>query len=80
MHLAILLIIFSSVLAMVLIPRYLIHVERMKGLEIRRLEALAQTPDKVKALESAEDREKLAAELLEAYDELEDISPTRRED
>lgn len=78
MPVLILLIIFSSVMAMVLVPRYLAHVERMKGLEVRRLEALAQAPEKAKALEAGQEREKLAAELLEAYDEVEEISPSRR--
>lgn len=80
MHVLILLIIFSSVLGIVLVPRYLAHIERMKGLEVRRLEALAKAPEEARALESAQDREKLAAELLEAYDEVEQISPTRRDD
>lgn len=74
----IVLIVFSTLMAVKLVPRYLEHIEKTKELEVRRLEALSAAPEKVKALQTEQDRKQLAAELLEAYDELEGIGPSDR--
>jgi hypothetical protein len=61
----VLLVIFGSLTSMVLGVRYMKHRERLTELEVRRLEAIAKVEHK--ALPGQ--REKLAAELLAAYDE-----------
>ena len=70
----VLLIIFGSITSIVLGIRYMKHRERLAELEVRRLEAT------VKAGQTAlpDARNRLAAELLEAYDEIGQDSPGDR--
>lgn len=61
----VLLVIFGSLTAMVLGLRYMKHVERLAELEVRRLEAATKAGQPALPPE----RDELANELLEAYDE-----------
>lgn len=59
-------VLFSGFFATLIVSRVLKHRERLAELEIRRLEALNAAGEQA-ALEA--DRQGLAKELLEAYDE-----------
>jgi hypothetical protein len=65
----IVLVVFGSISAWALVPRWLRHRERMAELEVRRLEALGRRAE-ARALPGA--REELAKELLAAYDEVDE--------